>query len=304
MAGQPLTAEEQAWANENAEAVRALMEAKGKKAPAVLPEDPVEAATLSLLNSMKTLSSKITSEMERKRNSLDRYIRMAKDAEEREDTESAALYSEEKTELEGEIVRFEQHLDALTRKIEALKADPEASFLPLGAVVRFIGVPDYENSLSLSDDRKSYPEAGSIGVVTRLNRKGENAIGVSMRNDYKDGWGSTYYPDYDRMPTYFVDREMLVVEEYGRLPDGADYRGYGFQPTHIREPEKDGTQAVEMVLEAGGHFWRFHDFGGTQSIEALQAYDHMDEMSWIEGPLDHFVTSSRPDASRLPEAGL
>ena len=48
MAGQPLTAEEQAWANENAEAVRALMEAKGKKAPVVFPEDPVAAATLSL----------------------------------------------------------------------------------------------------------------------------------------------------------------------------------------------------------------------------------------------------------------
>lgn len=292
MAGQPLTAEEQAWANENAEAVRALMKRKGKQAPATLPDDPLEAATLSLSNSMRQLSYQITSDMERKRSSFERHARMVSDAETSGDAEFAEWLSKEKTLLEGEIAKFEQHLVALARKIEALKADPQTSFLPLGTVVRFIGVPDYENSLSLSDDRKSYPVAGSIGVVTRLNRKGEHPISVSMRNEYKTGWGDTVYPDYDRMPTYFVDPGMLAVEEYGRLPDGNEYLGYGFHPTHIRKPERNGEQGVEMVLEAEGHFWRFHDFGGTQSVEALQAFDHMDEMSWIEGPLEQYASQA------------
>lgn len=106
------------------------------------------------------------------------------------------------------------------------------------------------------------------------------------------------------MPTYFVDPEMLAVEEYGRLPDGTEYRGYGFHPTHLREPEKDGKPGgVEMVLEAGGHFWRFHDFGGTQSIEALQAFDHMDEMSWIEGPLEHYTGSRQITSDGLKPRG-
>lgn len=132
---------------------------------------------------MNKLSSKIASEMERKRKSIDRHVKMVNDAEKGGDSDFAKYLSKEKTELEEEVAKFELHLNALTRKIEALKANPEASFLPLGTVVRFVGVPDYENSLSLSDDRASYPVAGSIGVVTRLNRKGENTISVSMRNE-------------------------------------------------------------------------------------------------------------------------
>lgn len=43
-----------------------------------------------------------------------------------------------------------------------------------------------------------------------------------------------------------------------------------------------------MVLEAGGHFWRFHDSGGTQGVEALQAFVSMDEMSWVKGTLEQY----------------
>lgn len=104
-----------------------------------------------------------------------------------EDKKYAALLSEQQVELDDDIAKCEQHLAAFKRKIAALDANPEASFLPLGTVVRFVGVPDYESSFSLSDDRKSYPVAGSIGVVTGLNRKGEYSICVSMRNEYKTG---------------------------------------------------------------------------------------------------------------------
>jgi hypothetical protein len=303
MAGQPLTVEEQAWANENAEAVRALMRKTSRPVAETLPEDPLEAASISHLKSLQKLRTKLMSDMERKRSSLERYVKMVKNAQNEGDLDFAETLLEEKTLLEGEVAKFQQHLEALARKIEALQADPKTTFLPLGAVVRFVGIPKYENSLSLSDDRKSYPVAGSIGVVTGLNRKGEYPISVSMRNEFKDGWGCAVYPGCDRLPTYFVDPEMLSVEEYGRLPDGTEYRGYGFLPTHVREPEKGDEQGVEMVIEAGGHFWRFHDFGGTQSIEALQAFDRLDEMIWIEGPLEHYVSDS-PISSPRPTVGL
>lgn len=44
-----------------------------------------------------------------------------------------------------------------------------------------------------------------------------------------------------------------------------------------------------MVLEADGYFWRLHDFGGTQSIEVLQAYEDITEMSWLTGPLPQYL---------------
>lgn len=70
MADKPLTAEEQAWANENAEAVRLLMRNnKNSQSRAVVSNDPLQAAALSLLNSMKQLSSQIIGTIERKRTS-------------------------------------------------------------------------------------------------------------------------------------------------------------------------------------------------------------------------------------------
>lgn len=300
MASQPLTAAEQAWVNENAEAVRALMaktNKQDKQVPASQPpEDPVEAASDHLIRSMKQISNTIRGKIERNRERLDRNVRLASMPTDDQGSPDIArerqLLAEERQELEIEITKYEKHLGELKRKIELLTSDPQASFLPLGTVVRFVGVPKYENSLGLIDDRSSYPVADSIGVVTRLNRKGEFPISVSMRNEYKNGYGDVFYPDEGRLPTYFVDAEMLVVEEYGRLPDGKEYLGYGFHPTHLQKPEKSGKQGVEMVLEADGYFWRFHDFGGTQSIEALQAFDQMGEMSWVEGPLEQYAPRS------------
>jgi hypothetical protein len=95
---------------------------------------------------------------------------------------------------------------------------------------------------------------------------------------------------------------MLEVEEYARLPDGNEFLGYGFHPTHLRTPENNENQGVEMVLEAREHFWRFHDFGGTQSIEALQAYENIDEMSWIEGPLEQYAKRANTMAPTGPLA--
>ncbi|MCV9964815.1 hypothetical protein OIU34_23260 [Pararhizobium sp. BT-229] len=269
--------------------------------PSRQPEvaDPVSAAARDLTMSITRLESKIRKTAERAQVSLDRYKKIAADATMRaDDQEYRGLINEEIADLEANIVKMDRHRAALQRKIALLAENPEEAFLPLGTVVRFVGVPEHQNSLGLTDDRKSYPVPGSIGVVTRLNRDGECSISVSMRETFRIGWGDELYPSDDRLPTYFVEREMLEVEEYAKLPDGTEYLGYGFQPTHIRTPEKDEKQGVEMVLEARGHFWRFHDFGGKQGIEALQAYEHMDAMSWIEGPLEQYGTK-RPSPTSV-----
>ncbi|MCS4089142.1 hypothetical protein [Rhizobium sp. BK176] len=293
MANEPLTAEEQAWANANAEAVRTLMARADTTAAASNQgtTDPISDAARDLTMSITRLSSKIRKTAERAQVSLGRYKKIAADATMRaDDEEYRALISEEIADLEDEIAKIDHHQAALQRKLAALAGNPEEAFLPLGTVVRFVGVPDHENSLGLSDDRKSYPVAGSIGVVTRLNHEGEYPISVSMREEYEDGWGEKRRPSDGNLPTYFVEREMLEVEEYARLPNGAEFSGYQYHPTHIRNDE--WKQGVEMVLEARGHFWRFHDFGGKQGIEALNAFESMEEMPWIEGPVEQYATSA------------
>lgn len=294
MANEPLTAEEQAWANANATAVRALMEqgtATANKQATQAESDPVAAAARDLTMSMTRLESKIRKTAAREQVSLDRYKKIAADATMRpDDREFHGLIIEQIAEHEANIAKMTRHRAALQRKLALLAETPEDAFLPLGTVVRFVGVPEHENSLGLSDDRQNYPVPGSIGVVTRLNGEGEFPISVSMREDFRIGWGDNMSPSDDNLPTYFVEREMLEVEEYARLPNGTEFLGYRYHPTHVRNDEK--KQGVEMVLEARGHFWRFHDFGGKQGIEALQAFESMDEMPWIKGPVEQYATTT------------
>ncbi len=121
-----------------------------------------------------------------------------------------------------------------------------------------------------------------------------------MRREYKVGWGEDIYcPDEDRLATYRVDPEMLDVLGYAKLPDGSEYHGYGFIETHIRKQSRISSgEDKEMILEADGFYWRFHDFGGSQGIECMQAFEDMSEMSWIKGPLPEFDQST--DASFKP----
>jgi hypothetical protein len=296
MANEPLTAEEQAWANANADAIRSMMTQSARDAaePSIKPADanPIAAAAHDLLKSMTMLGSKIRKSKERAEVSLARYNKIAAGKTMRpDDQEYQQLIAEEIADLDAKVEKMARHQAAIQRKIETLTANPEGLFLPLGAVVRFIGVPDHENSLGISDDRDNYPVAGSIGVVTGLLREGEFSIGVSMREPFQIGSGERYRPSCDGFPTYYVEREMLEVEEYAKLPDGAEYQGYSFQPTHRATSENRKKEDLEMVLEARGYFWRFHDFGGKQGIEVLQAFESMDEMSWIDGPLDEYQKS-------------
>lgn len=291
----PLTPEEEAWVKANAEKVRELILAQaediGEKAK---PSDPVESAAKDMIAYIRKQLSRIETEISRKNESLSLYVRMAASDDADTATYARDVIDRDKREVEEAMRKFKLHKDALNRKLEVLENHPIDAFLPIGTIVRFEGVPDYANSLSLSDDRKSYPIPGTIGVVTGLRHDSEHALAVGIRKEFKDGWNCTYMPDYDRFPVYKVDRSMLTVIGYGKLPDGTDYEGYGFHPTHIRKEDKIDPDRQEMVLECDGHFWRFHDFGGTQSIEALQAYEDIEEMTWIVGPREEYAADGGP----------
>lgn len=189
-----------------------------------------------------------------------------------------------------DIIRYNAHLDVLNRKMERLFSDPESMFLPLGTVVRFTGEGQYELSTSYTDNRKSYPVAGTIGVITGLKREGEFSLGVSVRDEFRDGWGNTMYPDYESIPTYRVDPDMLEVLSYGTFPDGSECHSYGWTPTHETDDRRDDERR-EMIIEANGYFWRLHHFEG-RGVECLMAHEDMTEYSWITGTIGDFSASS------------
>jgi len=277
-----LTNKELEWARRNPEAVRAAMLAAGITPEQEAREDIAIAAELAG-NAIRKKLGEIGSKLQREMDSVDRSKRMI--AYEPEDKYREALETDigRKEEL---IALLSRHAKALQTKLESLENAPEACFLPFGTVVRFVGIPDYVDSLGLIDDRDQYPAVGMVGVVTRVGTGGEYFIGVSMRRDFRTRAGSKRCPEYARTITFFVDPDMVEVIEFAKLPNGEDYKGYGFVETHEREDE---DTPLEMVLEADGFFWRFHDFGETTGIEAIQAFESMDEMSWIAGPLPQFA---------------
>jgi len=291
MPSNELTPEELEWAKRNAGAVRSAMAASGDRKSDDMPSDPVQKAAALLTRSI----TKKLGQIERKEGELaariDRYRKLA--ACESPDIRANAerWLAEDLPRAEKEATLFEVHRKALEEKLSRLRDDPASCFLPIGTIVRFARSPSHRDSLGLTDHRKDYPVKGSVGVVTRLNYRDECFLGVTMRRDFKDGWGSVFLPDDDRMPTYIVDPEMLEVVGHATLPDGTEYKGYGFVETHEREDGFGGDDA-EMILEADGFFWRLHDFGGTQGIECLQAYEDIAEMSWIKGPLPCFEPPS------------
>ncbi|MCV9963725.1 hypothetical protein OIU34_17760 [Pararhizobium sp. BT-229] len=278
--------EELEWLEANRDTVRAMIAASPRQMVALREEiaDPVTKAAKGLISTMKSNLQQIDAKVQEVLETIENY-RGYIERDQLASKEPVASFVDYVAKRgPDKLASLAAHKEALARKISALQSDPEACFLPIGTVVSFIGVPTYEDSLGLGDDRKSYPVEGSVGVVTRIRQKGEYALGVSMRKPFRDGWNTACEPDYDRMPTYKVDREMVDVVCYGLLPTGEEYHGFGFQATYERQTDSDDEDGSEMILEADGHFWRFHDFGGEQSIEALQAFDDLSEMPWLGGP--------------------
>jgi hypothetical protein len=290
-----LTAEELEWAKQNSDIVRAAMAAAPKNATTEeYPSEGIDKAAMLLTRSITKKLAKINAKETELEESIARYreIAASESADSREIGEGWLADNLPVAEKAGR--KFAFHKAALEAKLVRLRDDPEGCFLPLGTIVRFARVQPYEDSLELTDRRKDYPIAGSVGVVTRLNYRDECFIGVSMRRKFKTGWNDTYHPNYENTPTYIVDPEMLEVLGYATLPDGSEHHGYDFIETHEREREGDDA---EMVLEADGFFWRLHDFGGTQGIECLQAYDDISKMSWLRGAIEQFRT---PPATTTP----
>jgi len=257
-----------------------------------LEGDPIQAATKSLIKYMKGRIGEIEGKKDRARDGLNSMIRIRDQAIKgghEENAKSAQEYIDRDTpEVEAEEARYDAHIAALRGKIERLETDPASMFLPLGAVVRFTDASTYDNSLSFGHNPgKQYPLAGSIGVVSRLNDKSEFPIAVSLRKPFKTGYGDEFEPDYDRFPTFNVDPDKVEFVEFGMLPGGQPCESYGYVPTHERTGRKiiASDRDDEMIVEADGFFWRFCHVGDT-TVEAIQAYDRIEEMSWVGEPLD------------------
>jgi hypothetical protein len=204
-----------------------------------------------------------------------------------EKDEGGREYAEkERQRLGSELGEFQMHMGVLEAKLRRLANEPRSMFLPLGTLVRFRDVAHYTASDSVFKASETYPASGTLAVVTGLRLSGEYPIAVSICWPFRDGYGTQWEPEEDRLMTYFVDPESVEVVGYATFPDGREFRGFCFTPTHKHKQQTGTNREVEMLLLSNGYYWRLHDFGGRQGIEALSATtDVVRTMPWIEGPI-------------------
>jgi len=247
----------------------------------------LELATQRMIDALKKMVSTRQGEIRKERGRLERWIRMRDRATDDETRQQAQEYiDEDSPEIEEKVAAYESHIEVLEARIARLENAPTTMFLPLGTIVRFTDAKVHKSSLMYGDPNQSYPVPGTVGVVTRLNHDMEYPIEVSVRREFKYVNGDTGYPQYDRFHKFGVDPDKIEVIGPGLLPDGTPCTAYGWLPTHMREQDSvlDKDEPHEMVIEADGFFWRFHEFhwGNT---EVMQAFDSMEDMPWITGPL-------------------
>jgi hypothetical protein len=260
------------------------------------PDDPILASAWHLIRSLSGKCEEIEGKLRAEQDDADllrkTLSRSGEDLDERSLQAHPSFRSHE-----GRVRLLQAHLEALRTKIDRLQEDPSSMFLSLGTVVRFTAAPTHPLSSTYSEPDLDYPAAGSVGVVTGLKRSGQFPIAVSMRREFRTGYGDRCVPDGDRMPTFIVDPEKVEVVEYGTFPDGNPCLSYGYVATHgiADEWKKNrsgpGDRQDEMIIEADGFFWRLHDFGGMQGVEALRACGTLAEMPWVGEP----ITSAGPE---------
>lgn len=178
----------------------------------------------------------------------------------------------------------QSHIDGLEHKLANLQSGASEMFLPLGAVVVF----QHPCCHALSSDNVDLPAAGTIGVVTELNRKGDFAVKVAVFENYKTESQMSYLAANRAFESFDVDADMLEVVEYAKLPDGTEFKGYGFSPTYAdaqsSEP-KDG----HMVLAAVDRYFSFgiktDEYGREHGVEIVSIDDSLWGCSWLGEPI-------------------
>jgi hypothetical protein len=178
----------------------------------------------------------------------------------------------------------QSHIDGLESKLENLKSGAAEMFLPLGAIVRF----KQPCCHALSSDNVDLPAVGTIGVVTELNRKGDFAVKVAVFENYRTESNMSYLAANRAFESFDVDADMLEVVEYAKLPDGTEFRGYGYLPTYAHAQSSDPKDG-HMVLAAADRYFSFgiktDEYGREQGVEIVAIDDSLWGCSWLGEPI-------------------
>lgn len=176
------------------------------------------------------------------------------------------------------------HIHGLEQKLANLQSGAADMFLPLGAVVVF----QHPCCHALSSDNVDLPAVGTIGVVTELNRKGDFAVKVAVFEDYKTESHMSYLVDNGAFESFDVDADMLEIVEYAKLPDGTEFKGYGYLPTYAHTQSSDPKDG-HMVLAAADRYFSFgiktDEYGREQGVEIVAIDDSLWGCSWLGEPI-------------------
>jgi len=180
----------------------------------------------------------------------------------------------------------QSHIAGLERKLANLQSGATEMFLPLGAIVRF----KKPCSHALSSDNVDMPAEGTIGVVTELKRQGDFAVGVAIFDNYTTENGVSCLAGDRSFESFAVDADMLDVVEYAKLPDGSEFKGFGYLPTYADAQSSD-VKDGHMVLAAAGRYFSFgiktDEYGREHGVEIVSIDDSLWGCTWLGDPITY-----------------
>lgn len=180
----------------------------------------------------------------------------------------------------------QSHIDGLEYKLANLQSKSAEMFLPLGAVVVF----QHPCCHALSSDNVDLPAAGTIGVVTELNRKGDFAVKVAVFENYETESHVSCLAANRAFESFDVDADMLEIVGFAKLPDGTEFRGYGYLPTYADAQSSDPKDG-HMVLAAADRYFTFgikiDEYGREHGVEIVSIDDSLWGCSWLGEPISH-----------------
>lgn len=184
------------------------------------------------------------------------------------------------------IAVVESHIEVLKNKVDALSTSSEEMFLPLGAIVRF----KHPMSRGLYTGNVDLPMWGTLGVVTDLKRNGEFAVGVAIFDNYTTENGVSCLAGDRSFESFAVDADMLDVVEYAKLPDGSEFKGFGYLPTYADAQSSD-VKDGHMVLAAADRYFSFgiktDEYGREHGVEIVSIDDSLWGCNWLGDPIPY-----------------